>query len=66
LNNVNATHQKLRDIWMDLIKKAEDGTTVARVDALSWLSRLTLDIIDLGGNDRLFHQVGLMDIWIFS
>lgn len=40
--------RQLRDMWTDEIAKA--GTTEpARIDALSWLGRTTLDIIGLAG-----------------
>jgi hypothetical protein len=41
-----ATSIKLRDIWMSKI--AADGGA-ARIDILSWLSKMTLDVIGLAG-----------------
>jgi hypothetical protein len=41
---------QLRDIWNGLAAQTEDG--VVKVDVLSWLSRLTLDVIGLAGNRR--------------
>lgn len=37
---------KLRDIW--ITESVKQGGT-GRVDALSWLSKLTLDVIGLAG-----------------
>ena len=45
---------KLRDIWISKISKSEKPT---RFDALSWLSRTTLDIIGVAGR---FY----CDIWV--
>jgi hypothetical protein len=36
--------------------KSEDGAAVARLDALSWLSKLTLDIIGLAGKWSSFSS----------
>ncbi|EJD52005.1 cytochrome P450 [Auricularia subglabra TFB-10046 SS5] len=45
---------QLRDIWR--VKMTEGGGT-AQVDALSWLSRATLDIIGLAGFDYQFNAL---------
>lgn len=39
-------YSKLRDIWISKISKSNKPT---RIDALSWLSRATLDIIGVAG-----------------
>lgn len=50
LNELNSfladRHSKLRDIWISKISKSGKPT---RIDALSWLSRATLDIIGVAG-----------------
>lgn len=42
------TNQQLRDLWAAEITK-EGGTGTARIDILSWLSKMTLDVIGLAG-----------------
>ncbi|CAE6430693.1 unnamed protein product [Rhizoctonia solani] len=44
---------KLRDIWLDILKENPDGT----IDVLSWLSRATLDIIGVAGFDHHFNSL---------
>ncbi|EAU81974.2 cytochrome P450 [Coprinopsis cinerea okayama7 len=46
--------KSLRDIWMNEISKEGDK---AKVDALSWLSRLTLDVIGLAGFSYQFNAL---------
>ncbi|KAF7298435.1 hypothetical protein MKEN_01368600 [Mycena kentingensis (nom. inval.)] len=46
---------ELRDIWLSEIRKSEDG--VARVNALSWLGKATLDIIGLAGFNYQFNSL---------
>ncbi|KAH9483580.1 Cytochrome P450 monooxygenase 205 [Psilocybe cubensis] len=47
---------QLRDIWSSEIKRQNDDGP-AKVDALSWLSRLTLDVIGLAGFNYNFHAL---------
>ncbi|CUA74247.1 Cytochrome P450 4A25 [Rhizoctonia solani] len=44
---------KLRDIWLDILKESPDGT----INVLSWLSRATLDIIGAAGFDHHFNSL---------
>ncbi|QRV98590.1 cytochrome P450 family protein [Ceratobasidium sp. AG-Ba] len=46
---------KLRDIWLDDIKSASEGSTV--INVLPWLSRATLDIIGVAGFDYHFNSL---------
>uniref|UniRef100_A0A0W0G9B1 Cytochrome p450 n=2 Tax=Moniliophthora roreri TaxID=221103 RepID=A0A0W0G9B1_MONRR len=54
---------ELRDVWKSEINEAENGE--ARLDALSWLSRMTLDIIGLAGmvlaDSRCLQAVNVID-----
>lgn len=43
---------QLRDLWLAEISKAGDAG-IARVNAVKWLSRATLDIIGLAGETRI-------------
>uniref|UniRef100_A0A0W0FNH7 Cytochrome p450 n=2 Tax=Moniliophthora roreri TaxID=221103 RepID=A0A0W0FNH7_MONRR len=45
----------LRDVWRSQINEAENGE--ARLDALSWLSRMTLDVIGLAGFNYTFSSL---------
>lgn len=45
--------KQLRDLWFAEIAKSETGQT--RLDALSWLSKATLDIIGLAGAFNLSY-----------
>ncbi|KAF7334967.1 hypothetical protein MVEN_02246700 [Mycena venus] len=47
---------QLRDIWAAQVAKSNDG--VARVEALSWLSKATLDIIGLAGFNYKIDALG--------
>lgn len=40
---------KLRDIWAAEIKKQDPNDGPGKIEALSWLSRTTLDVIGLAG-----------------
>ncbi|KAF5337476.1 hypothetical protein D9758_013586 [Tetrapyrgos nigripes] len=44
--------EKLRDIWLE-----KSAVPLARVDALSWLSRATLDVIGLAGFGYAFNSL---------
>ncbi|KAG9128434.1 hypothetical protein FRC07_012542 [Ceratobasidium sp. 392] len=46
---------KLRDIWLNIIKSHPEGATV--IDVLPWLSRATLDIIGVAGFDYHFNSL---------
>ncbi|KAG8743100.1 hypothetical protein FRC10_000400 [Ceratobasidium sp. 414] len=46
---------KLKDIWLDIIKSNPEGT--ATIDVLSWLGRATLDIIGVAGFDYHFNSL---------
>ncbi|KAG9098413.1 hypothetical protein FS749_003865 [Ceratobasidium sp. UAMH 11750] len=50
---------KLKDIWLDIIKSNPEG--VATIDVLSWLSRATLDIIGVAGFDYHFNSLDTGD-----
>ncbi|EEB90477.1 hypothetical protein MPER_11312, partial [Moniliophthora perniciosa FA553] len=45
----------LRDVWKSQVNEAENGE--ARLDALSWLSRMTLDVIGLAGFNYTFSSL---------
>ncbi|PPQ82386.1 hypothetical protein CVT25_008347 [Psilocybe cyanescens] len=47
---------QLRDIWTTEIKR-QNVEGAGRIDALSWLSRLTLDVIGLAGFNYKFHAL---------
>ncbi|EPQ50323.1 cytochrome P450 [Gloeophyllum trabeum ATCC 11539] len=47
---------QLRDIWMSEISKSSDSEQ-AKVDAVSWLSKLTLDVIGLAGFNYRFDAL---------
>lgn len=47
--------KQLRDLWFAEIAKSETGET--RLDALSWLSKATLDIIGLAGAFDLSYRL---------
>ncbi|KAG9128431.1 hypothetical protein FRC07_012539 [Ceratobasidium sp. 392] len=46
---------KLKDVWLNLIKTSSEGATV--IDVLPWLSRATLDIIGAAGFDYHFNSL---------
>ncbi|ESK86852.1 cytochrome p450 [Moniliophthora roreri MCA 2997] len=46
---------ELRDVWKSQVNDAENGE--ARLDALSWLSRMTLDVIGLAGFNYTFSSL---------
>ncbi|QRV98591.1 cytochrome P450 family protein [Ceratobasidium sp. AG-Ba] len=46
---------KLKDIWLSLVKSGPENTTV--IDVLPWLSRATLDIIGAAGFDYHFNAL---------
>ncbi|ESK85957.1 cytochrome p450 [Moniliophthora roreri MCA 2997] len=46
---------ELRDVWKSQVSEAENGE--ARLDALSWLSRMTLDVIGLAGFNYTFSSL---------
>ncbi|KAG9128432.1 hypothetical protein FRC07_012540 [Ceratobasidium sp. 392] len=46
---------KLKDIWLNMIKSSPEETTT--IDVLSWLSRATLDIIGVAGFDYHFNSL---------
>jgi hypothetical protein len=53
-NPIEHCYAQLRDIWAS--QAAQSGT--ARVDALSWLSKATLDMIGLAGKFRFYSVAG--------
>lgn len=44
---------QLRNVWMSEIQKG--GKNQAQLDALSWLTRMTLDVIGLAGKHTLLQ-----------
>ncbi|KAG8768680.1 hypothetical protein FRC12_005439 [Ceratobasidium sp. 428] len=46
---------KLKDVWLNLIKSNPEGTVV--INVLPWLSRATLDIIGVAGFDYHFNSL---------
>ncbi|KAG8703083.1 hypothetical protein FRC09_004363 [Ceratobasidium sp. 395] len=46
---------KLKDIWLNIIKTNPEGETV--IEVMSWLSRATLDIIGAAGFDYHFNSL---------
>jgi hypothetical protein len=52
---------ELRDAWSAQLRKQQDGAECGKIDVLSWLSKMTLDVIGQAGEFKAHSAASLMD-----